>query len=242
MREKNSNYYLEIEENEKLILPSQRKKHNKKFKIPKTFKWSIIIALAIIIYFNISIFQAIFFNLLKSNPTMYEFYLYLEYQIRNVTFLGIYLMFILGSLFFLALPSEALFIYYLNQGMHFPIIILALGVLGNLTGLIINYGVGRLIGQRFLKWFFKEKKFYNYKEKIDSYGGYIIFLGNILPGPIEVLSVFFGGFKYNFSKYVYLSLMGRLIKFVILLFAFIFYWDTIILYYEIFIDTILFWK
>jgi membrane protein YqaA with SNARE-associated domain len=98
---------------------------------------------------------------------------------------------------------------------------------------------GRILGERIIMWMFSEKKFYDYKDKIDRLGGIVLFFGNILPGPIELLAVFYGGFKYDFTRYLYLTLIGRLIKFVLIFLAFFFFWDQLVLYYEGLLDNFL---
>ena len=230
-------YYVEIsDESEKLTLPSEiehkkrsikRKKQNEF----KNLKWITYFLIFILLYLSYEPLTNIFFSLIKSNPTIYSYYLFLEYQISNVTLLGIFFVNILGTLFFLILPSEALFIYYLSNTNYFIAILILFSVAGNIVGMTFNYLFGRLLGERVLKWMFKEKKFFEYKEKIDKYGGILLVFGNIIPGPIELLSVFFGGFKYKLSKYIYLVMIGRTIKYLLIFMAFIFFWDQILYYY-----------
>jgi len=236
-------YYIQIDEDTnnynskpKITLPSEKEKNNKK-KLKKlspyikTFKYSSIISFIILIYlFYVPILLYIS-SLLKSNPTFFYYYSFVKTQITNNTILGLGFASILGSIFFLAIPSEALFIYFLNSTNYNFLLIIVIMVIGNLFGLIFNYGFGRLMGKRVLKFLFKEKKFYNYQEKIDTIGGYILFFGNIFPGPFEVLSVFYGGFKYNFKIYIFLSFIGRLIKYTLLFIAFHFYWVEINYYW-----------
>ena len=179
-----------------------------------------------------------FLEILKTNPTIYSYYLFIESEISNNSLKGLFFVSILGSLFFLIIPSEALFIYYLtNTNYTFPLLILLM-VFGNLIGLIFNYFFGRIMGRKILKLIFGEKKYFAYKEKIDNYGGYVILFGNIFPGPIEAIAVFFGGFKFNFLRYVYLSFFGRLIKYIILFLIFYFFWDTLMFSYNDFINNI----
>ncbi len=178
---------------------------------------------------------------LKSNPTLYSNYLFVESQIANNTILGLIMISIMGSVFFLALPSEAILIYYLSSTDYIPIIVIGLVLIGNVIGLTFNYFFGRVIGERIVKFLFK-KNFQRYKAKIDKYGGYVVLFGNIIPGPIEPISVFFGAFKFKFSVYIYLSFIGRLIKFIIIFIAFYFFWDTLIFHYYEFLDKFLILK
>jgi membrane protein YqaA with SNARE-associated domain len=225
------------EEKIKIILPSEKinKKKKIKKKIEKFFKiarWSIIIFIISFIYlFYDSIILKIF-SLLKENPTIYNYYLFIEEQITNYTKLGILFLSVFGALFFLALPSEALFIYLLENVSYNLVIIIGLAILGNIIGLIINYLFGFFLGEKAIRFLFK-KNFFKYKERIDKWGGLFLFFGNIFPGPIEVLSVFYGGFKFSFKKYIYLSFMGRFIKYILLYLLYITYWDSITNFFHI---------
>lgn len=244
--------YLEIEdpdERDKIILPSEREKPRRIApeirrvasirpntrrgfrKKEKSYKWILIIVIIMLIYFLYTPMLKTFFGLLESNPTIYKYYLYIESQIQNETLTGLLFISFLGTLFFLVLPSEAVFIYFLSVTDHYFIYLIAIVTLGNVVGMIGNYLFGRLIGEKPLKWMFN-KNFDKYRERVQKYGGYVLLFGNILPGPIEVLAVFFGGFKFRLSVYIYLVLIGRLIKFLILLIAFYFFWDTLLIWYE----------
>lgn len=239
MNKEDENYYIEFEEDEKTIeIPYHfEKKKTKKSKVTKEkskkLKWIIILSLCFILYLSYDQIMFYFLSILQKSPTFYKHYLYIQSNIVNQTLIGLFFSSIFGAIFFLVLPSEALFVYFLNSTQHFPIIIIVIMIFGNLTGLIFNYFFGRMLGEKVLKWIFK-KKFENYKEKVLHYGGVILFIGNIFPGPIEVLSVFFGGFKFNFTRYLFLAFMGRLIKYIILFLLFIFFWDQIINYYDSF--------
>ncbi len=248
-------YYLEIEEEEtheieeeKFELPSERESikkgkiknlsfnKEKKYykKSSKKLKWIIILSIAGVLYLFYDQIILFLLDILKKNPTSYKYFLYLQSQISNNTIPGLFLLSILGSIFFLVFPSEALFIYFLNTTNYFGPLIIILMIAGNLIGLLFNYFFGFILGERILRWMFKEN-FESYKNKIKLYGGYVLFFGNIFPGPIELLSVFYGGFKFNLTKYVFLAFMGRLIKYVILFIAFVFFWDQIMFYYNDFL-------
>jgi membrane protein YqaA with SNARE-associated domain len=243
-----NDYYLEIDDPSdeiEIILPSESqngnirnlKRDRNKRKVQnyrkKSFslKWPMILLFICLIYLFYDQMLEYIMEVLKSNPTIYSYYLYFESEIVNNTITGIFYTAIFGSLFFLAIPSEALFIYFLDS-MSYPwIVILLLITVGNVCGLIFNYLFGRLLGERFVAKMFS-KNFDKYQDKINSRGGIILLIGNILPGPIELLTIFYGSFKFPFVRYLYLVFMGRLIKYIILFILFTFYWDSITLFYN----------
>ncbi len=212
--------------------------HNKKYlqkKFTKShgklYKWSLILIIIIMLYFYYNQALTFLMDILKSNPKLYELYLFIEAEIARNTLRGLFFVSILGSLFFLTLPAEALFIYFLNATDYNFVIIILIMLSGSIIGLIFNYSFGWLLGERIIKFMFR-KNFEKYKEKIDKWGGLVLFFGNIVPGPIELLTVFYGAFKFNFTRFAYLCMMGRLIKFIIIFILFYFYWDQFIFFYE----------
>ena len=236
-------YYLEINENSnKIKLPSElikekkekRKKYDKYIKTTKYFIYSLI---GLSIYFFYKPVLLYLLNLLKSNPTTYSYFSIVESNISNKTIIGLFFTSILGSLFFLILPSEAIFIYYLSSTNYNFIIIIIMTILGSLVGLTFNYFFGLILGEKIIKLIFK-KNFFKYKEKVENLGGYFLFFGNIFPGPIEVLSIFYGSFKFQYKRFIYLSFIGRLIKYLLLFIAFYFFWDQITLIYNYLIQLI----
>lgn len=215
-------------------LPSQQPRDSPKKK-SKSLKWGVILGIILLLYIFYTPLTLLFKSFLQQNPSLYAQYLFIQGQISNLTLVGLFFFSILGTLFFLILPSEATFIYYLSNTDHFFAFIIIFALLGNLVGMSFNYLFGRVLGQKILKLFFGVNDFYKYKNGIDRFGGYLLLIGNIIPGPIEFISVFYGGFKFSFLRYLYLVGMGRLIKYCILLIAFIFFWETILYYYDGFI-------
>ena len=254
--DKNDTYY-EIDENQEtmkfpkeLTLPSESEHIEKENKIKrkkklKPYKYTFLIAVIILIYLFYNAILEVFFGFLAKNPTLYSYYLYIESQITNLTLTGLFFFSILSTLFFLILPSEATFLYYVGITDHLIIFILFFCLLGNAVGMTINYLFGRILGEKILLKLFNERSFYKYKDFIEKFGGYMIFLGNIFPGPIEFIAVFYGGFKFSYKRYIYLAMIGRLIKYILLYLAFIFYWDQITFYYNFvisFLSSLIFWK
>jgi membrane protein YqaA with SNARE-associated domain len=241
-------YYLEIDDPSdeiEIILPSESqngnirnlKRDRNKRRVQnyrkKSFslKWPMILLFIALIYLFYEPMLGYIMEVLKSNPTIYSYYLYFESEIVNNTISGMFYTAVFGSLFFLAIPSEALFIYFLDSTSYPGVIILLLMTIGNVFGLIFNYFIGRILGERFVAKLFS-KNFDKYQDKINSSGGIILLIGNILPGPIELLTVFYGSFKFPLGQYIYLVFMGRLIKYIILFILFTFYWDSITLFYD----------
>ncbi len=246
--QKSNDFYIEIEDPHdeiEIILPSESKNKvirdrkrgsNKRIvnnygKKSFSLKWPMILLFVGLVYLFYEPMLGYIMDILKANPTVYSYYLHFESEIANNSLRGMMYTASLGSLFFLAIPSEALFIYFLDLKNYPGVVILILMTAGNVFGLIFNYLVGRLLGERFVAKLFS-KNFDKYQDKINKNGGLILLIGNIIPGPIELLTVFYGSFKFPLSRYIYLVFIGRLVKYIILFILFTFYWDSITLFYD----------
>ncbi len=191
-----------------------------------------IFLLVFLIYFFYHKITLKIMEIFQSNPTLYNDFLYFSSQIKNSTLEGLLYISILGALFFLAIPMEAIFIYYLSSTFHGAFFIILIIVLGSLIGLSINYFLGWILGDKVLKKFFEKENYDKYKNYIDKYGGAVLVIGNIIPSPIEPLTLLYGSFNYSYKKFFILALIGRIIKYTLLFIAFYFFWDQIIFFYE----------
>ena len=233
-------YYTTFDDGNGINLPSNQPAppQRRVFKTRRA-KWGFILLVIILIYlfYNQMIYYIL--ELFKLNPALFEFYLFIESEVIGNTLKGLFFMALFGTLFFLVLPSEALFLYYISSTLYNPVLIISLMLIGNMIGMTFNYLFGRVLGQRFLMFIFR-KNFMKYQDLIQRFGGYFLLFGNIIPGPIEVLGVFYGGFRFPFMSYLYLTLIGRLIKYVIIFMVFFFFWDSLVGYYEAVLENIVF--
>ncbi len=201
-------------------------------------KWLYILLFIFLFYIFYYKITTIITDFFASNPSLYNDYLYFSTQIQNSTLPGLFYISILGALFFLAIPMEAVFIYYMTSTFHEPILIVGIIVIGGVIGLTINYLIGWILGKNILKRFFDKKKYDNYNEYIKKYGGVVLVIGNILPSPIEPLTLLYGSFNYSYKKIFILSLIGRLIKYIIFFILFYYFWDKIIFFWDDLINSI----
>lgn len=211
---------------------------NKKNKGSSIVKWLYIFLFLFLFYIFYHKITTVITNYFLSNPSIYTDYLYFSTQITNSTLAGLFYISILGALFFLAIPMEAIFIYYLTSTFHSALFIVAIIVVGGTIGLSINYFMGWILGGNFLKKMFEKKTYEKYGGYITKYGAIILVVGNILPSPIEPLTLFYGSFNYSYKKFFILSLIGRLIKYLIFFIAFYFFWDQITFFWDDLMNSI----
>jgi len=217
---------------------SQQDPVNTPFPHYRKIKYTLIFILILMIYFYYDNIVHYFLNILKDNPTMYKYYLLIESEITNNTVRGLFFISILASLFFMVLPSEAIYLYYLTTTSFNVLTLITIIMAGTIVGLTFNYFFGWMLGERFLRPLFK-KNFDKYSQRVEDWGDYVLVIGNILPGPIEVLAVFFGGFRFGYKRFILLTIIGRVLKYIILLIAFTYFWSDITMYYDTVVDGFL---
>lgn len=119
----------------------------------------------------------------------------------------------LGYLFFLMMPIEGLFIYYLTLDFHwYTLTILAL--ITSILAQIVNYYIGSAISKKYLVYLFGRKKYEKRKEFLQKNGNWIIFLFSlsVLSSPIIVL---FAGFvRCKLKDVLIFSFLGLIIKYL----------------------------
>jgi len=153
-------------------------------------------------------------RVLQMNPHVWAVFSHIIGEISRRTLTGLFYASFFGSLFFIFLPLELLFLYYLTLGYSVPVMI-ALALIGNLMGLCLDYLFGFTLGARVIKFFFR-KNFEKFHSLITKWGAIIILGGNVIPFPIQVASVIVGSARYSFKKFFIFTVIGILAKLSIL--------------------------
>jgi len=191
----------------------EKKKTNWK----KISLWTTIILIAIIAWTLLDVPQY-FLQLMQMNPTIWSFYQAISAQIEGRTLLGLLYASFFGGIFFVSLPVEVIFLYYLGLN-YYVVQIITVVMIGNILGMLFNYGFGRLIGEKIVKYFMKEN-YGKFRKKLEKAGAIFILIGNIIPFPIEPFAVFLGAVKYRFSSFLLWTAVGKFVKFIILAFGY----------------------
>lgn len=174
-------------------------------------------------YWNF-LFSKMEFYISKS-PFLYSIYIFLKSNFASVTPLGIFLSFFFTSLFFFPpMPSELLFVGYLISNAN-PILLIVICSIASSLGQIVNYAIGYAFKSRLLK---KESRSTKIQYLIQKLGGFILFFANVFPFPSEWLSLFFGIFKYKFKNFVIITIISRIVKFVLLFILFVYAKDYLL--------------
>ena len=154
-------------------------------------------------------------SFIESIPWLYAVWQHTHNEIATKSLLGFTYINIVIGMFFITFPVEIIFLTFLAFG-HNPIILAIIAVITALATQILNYVIGLLFGEKLLRFIFKEK-YDKVREYVNSYGSIVILIGNILPLPIQMANVFLGAMRYSFKKMLLYTLIGRIIKHIILI-------------------------
>ena len=179
-----------------------------------TDKVFLILLVFSVIYIGYLYFQQEIVELLKMNPYVWAFFTHIAAEISKRTILGLFYACFFGSLFFIVLPIELIFLYYVALGYSVPLVV-SLTLLGYLMGLCLDYLFGFVVGARVIRFFLREK-FERFHKMIEKWGGIVVFVGSAVIFPIQLITVIVGSAKYSFKKFVIFAALGLFVKLVAL--------------------------
>lgn len=123
-----------------------------------------------------------------------------------------------GYLFFLFMPVELAFIYYLKGNNIWVLQAVAIG-----TAIIsqsIDYLIGYLFSTSIIDRLIGRKRYLKAEDKIRKYGNIVIFFFNLTPLSSPVISLAAGMLKHRVKDAVIYTVSGLILKYLILTFIF----------------------
>jgi len=136
------------------------------------------------------------------------------YEGRNQTLFSFGLVHFSGYLFFLLMPVELAFVYYLSFFREWQVIVIALTTAE--LAQIIDYFIGHSISQKIINNLIGEKRIQESEKHILKYGNLTILLFNFLPLSSPLIAVAAGMLKYRFKDFLFFSTVGLIVKYLIL--------------------------
>ena len=164
-----------------------------------------------IIYYN----RTWFLGIIEKSPLLLAFYQHVVAQIDGKTLLGLFYAASFGALAFIAFPIEVLFFYYLSLDFDlFPLILVT--VFGAMLGMVVNYALGFFLGERLLRFILGGRSYERLKHLGERWGSLVVFLGSVIPSPIEPLALLLGGMGFSLRKFLVYVFYGKVLKFLLL--------------------------
>lgn len=123
-----------------------------------------------------------------------------------------------GYLFFLLMPVEMAFIYYLPYFNKLGLFAVAL--ITAETAQIIDYLIGYSLSSRFIFKIISEKQILKAEKQIYKYGNLTILVFNLFPLSSSVISLAAGMIRYRFKPWILSSTIGLVAKYIFLCLVF----------------------
>lgn len=136
------------------------------------------------------------------------------YEGKTQTLQSFALVHFSGYLFFLLMPVEMAFVYYLSYYEEAKLIGVAL--ITAISAQIIDYVIGLSFSSKFIRHFVGEKRIKKAEKQIRQYGNLTIFIFNLFPLSSPVIALVAGMLKLRFRDLLLYSLTGLLLKYVAL--------------------------
>ncbi|MBU1244982.1 VTT domain-containing protein [Myxococcota bacterium] len=195
--------------------PSENPRKKKKNRLGRLFFWLAVLGGLYVLFL---FFRDDLVQLMRRNATVWAVYSHIADQISEKTLLGLAYAGFFGSLFFILIPLEAVFFYYLALEHHAALVILIM-LFSSVLGLALDYLMGRLVGEGLLMRY-AEERFTKTKRSMDRYGGTIVIVANIIPFlPVQIISVVIGATRFGLRKFLLYTLVGRGAYLVLLWYA-----------------------
>lgn len=194
----------------------------RKMSLLKRFKtiWqeyrNMIIFMSVIVIISLIIIalQPFLIKLINSNPKLSEIYYHALLQVTRLSLLWLFIATFLGSLFFISVPSEFIFLYYIFSGAN-PVYTVVVAFFGIMLGRSLDFLFGSIFRRYTLKSIIGRKK--DFKKRFRKIESSLVFFGNFIPiFPMELFTVFIGTTKYPYWKYLAYNGSSKLIKLVIM--------------------------
>ena len=120
-----------------------------------------------------------------------------------------------GYLFFLIMPVEIAFVYYLQGDINI-IALNAVAVGTALLAQVIDYAIGVLLSNRIIDTLIGRRRFEKAEDKLRRYGNIAILVFNALPLSSDVISMAAGMLRHRIRDTAFFTFSGLLLKYVVL--------------------------
>jgi len=136
------------------------------------------------------------------------------YEGRTQSIFSFGLIHFSGYLFFLLMPVEMAFVYYLTYYKEIELI--AVAMVTAVTAQVIDYLIGYSFSTKFIYNIVGGKRINRAEKYIKRYGNLTIFVFNVTPLSSPVIALVAGMIKYRFRDLMIYSIGGLLIKYIVL--------------------------
>ncbi|MFY9152494.1 MAG: VTT domain-containing protein [Prolixibacteraceae bacterium] len=137
------------------------------------------------------------------------------YENKELSLLSFGILNFAGYLFFLIMPVELAFMFYLHSGYD-PLVLNLVAVLTAILSQTIDYMIGYYFSSGIIDKLIGRKRYKEAEAEIRKYGILTIIVFNLFPLSSPVISLAAGMLKYPIKEVIIFSMAGLIGKYVIL--------------------------
>jgi membrane protein YqaA with SNARE-associated domain len=184
-----------------------------------------------------ALMQPIILKVIINSPDLKSTYDFIKGELDKTSIFWLFIVAFISGLFFISLPIDILFLYYIISGGD-PL----LSFIAVWSGIIISHTLDFWFGHLFRDYTYKhviKEHSQQFGKKLSKWGSSILFFGNFIPFfPMETFVVFIGTTKYKFSKYLIYQGLGKFLKLALIILFVKFFVDQQVLLTFNFFDVI----
>jgi membrane protein YqaA with SNARE-associated domain len=117
--------------------------------------------------------------------------------------------------FFLLMPMELAFIFYLRTGYD-PLMLNLVAVSTAIAAQTVDYLVGYFFSTRIIDGLIGRNRYEKAEDEIRKYGNWALFLSNLLPLSSPIISLAAGMLKYRAKNALLFSFVGMVCRYLLL--------------------------
>lgn len=117
--------------------------------------------------------------------------------------------------FFLLMPMELAFIFYLRTGYD-PLMLNLVAVATAMVSQTIDYLIGYFFSARIIDRLIGRKRYEKAEDEIRKYGNWALFLSNLLPLSSPIISLAAGMLKYRAKDAILYTFIGMMCRYLLL--------------------------
>ncbi|OGH06066.1 MAG: hypothetical protein A2W22_04060 [Candidatus Levybacteria bacterium RBG_16_35_11] len=163
-------------------------------------------------------------------PMLESLSVFIIHLIQSTGYLGIFLLMLLSGVF-IPIPTEITMPFsgfLASAGTFSLVLVILIGVLGDLVGSVIGYYIGYLLEESVLVNLIKkygkyilvtEHEFYKARKWFDKYGSRVVFIGKLIPGVRTYIALPAGISEMSIWKFSSFVVLGTLVWSSFLAFA-----------------------
>ncbi len=137
------------------------------------------------------------------------------YGLESASLLNFALVHFAGYLFFIIMPVEIVYLYVLNSGVNFWLLLL-ISLATAVVAQSLDYLIGRLLSDKIIEIFIGKRRHERIGKYIEKYGSITVFVFNLLPLSSPIVALVTGMLRFSYKRLLVFMTSGLILKYLVL--------------------------